>query len=98
MSTYTFFPYTTLFRSRTTVEMAKAGFLVIATMRDLARRTHLDEALPAELKNKVDVRRLDVTEFDTIPGVVSAMVRDHGRIDVDRKSTRLNSSHRCISY
>jgi NAD(P)-dependent dehydrogenase (short-subunit alcohol dehydrogenase family) len=67
---------------RTTVEMAKAGYYVIATMRDLARRTHLDEALPAELKNRIEVRRLDVTEFDTIPGVVDAIVRDHGRIDV----------------
>ena len=67
---------------RTTVEMAKAGYQVVATMRDLARRTHLEEALPAELKSKVDVRRLDVTEFDTIPRVVNAIVRDHGRIDV----------------
>src|SRR5215469_98259 len=66
----------------TTVEMAKAGYHVVATMRDLARRAHLDEAMPAELKNKVDVRRLDVTEFDSIPGVVNAIVQDHGRIDV----------------
>src|SRR5438067_12892535 len=67
---------------RTTVEMAKAGYFVVATMRDLARRAHLDEILPAELKNKIEVRRLDVTEFDSIPGVVNAIVRDHGRIDV----------------
>jgi NAD(P)-dependent dehydrogenase (short-subunit alcohol dehydrogenase family) len=67
---------------RTAVEMAKAGFFVIATMRDLGRHTHLDEALPAELKNRIDVRRLDVTEFDTIPGVVNGIVQDHGRIDV----------------
>ena len=67
---------------RTTVEMARSGYHVVATMRDLARRSQLDEALPAELKNKVDVRRLDVTEFDGIPGVVNAIVQDHGRIDV----------------
>lgn len=67
---------------RTTVEMAKAGYHVVATMRDLVRRAHLDEVLPAELKNKVDVRRLDVTEFDSIPGVVNAIVQAHGRVDV----------------
>src|SRR5438105_1359088 len=67
---------------RTTVEMAKAGYRVTATMRDVARRARLDEALSAELKNRIDVRRLDVTEFDTIPDVVNAIVRDHGRIDV----------------
>lgn len=67
---------------RTAVEMARAGYHVVATMRDLARRSHLDQALPAELKDKVDVRRLDVTEFESIPGVVNAIVRDHGRIDV----------------
>ena len=66
----------------TTIEMAKAGYQVVATMRDLGRRSHLDEAMPPELKNKVDVRRLDVTEFDSIPGVVNAIVHDHGRIDV----------------
>ena len=67
---------------QTTVEMAKAGYHVVATMRDLARRAHLDDVVPAELKNKVDVRRLDVTEFDSIPGVVNAIVQDHGHIDV----------------
>jgi len=67
---------------QTTVEMAKAGYHVVATMRDLARRAHLDDVVPAELKNKVDVRRLDVTEFGSIPGVVNAIVQDHGHIDV----------------
>jgi NAD(P)-dependent dehydrogenase (short-subunit alcohol dehydrogenase family) len=67
---------------RTTVEMARAGYHVVATMRDLSRRSYLDEALPAELKDKVDLRRLDVTEFDSIPGAVNAIIQDHGRIDV----------------
>jgi NAD(P)-dependent dehydrogenase (short-subunit alcohol dehydrogenase family) len=67
---------------RTTVEMARAGYYVVASMRDVGRRSRLDEALPAELKSRIDVRRLDVTEFDSIPGVVNDIVRDHGRIDV----------------
>ena len=67
----------------TTVQLAKAGFRVIASMRDLARRTKLDEAVAAAgVSAKVDVRRLDVTEINTIPGFVEAVVGDYGRIDV----------------
>lgn len=67
----------------TTVQLAKAGFRVIASMRDPARRTKLDEAVTAAgVSAKVDVRRLDVTEINTIPGFVEAVVGDYGRIDV----------------
>jgi NAD(P)-dependent dehydrogenase (short-subunit alcohol dehydrogenase family) len=31
---------------------------------------------------QLDVRRLDVTEFDSLPRFVEGVVRDHGRIDV----------------
>jgi NAD(P)-dependent dehydrogenase (short-subunit alcohol dehydrogenase family) len=65
------------------VELAKAGFRVVASMRDLGRRAGLDEAAAAAgVPEKIDVRRLDVTEFDTIPGFVGGVLRDHGRIDV----------------
>ena len=69
----------------TVVELAKAGFTVIATMRDPRRRTRLDAALAAagdNLVSQVDVRPLDVTNFETIPSTISEIVRDHGRIDV----------------
>jgi len=67
----------------TGVELALGGYRVVATMRDLARRTRLDEASePAGIAGQIDVRRLDVTETDTIPSLVEAVVRDHGRIDV----------------
>lgn len=65
----------------TTVELAKAGFRVVASMRDLGRRGKLDEAA-AGVSTRVDVRRLDVTEINTISGFVEAIVRDYGRIDV----------------
>ena len=65
------------------VELARRGHTVVATMRDLARRERLDQAAAAAgVAGRLDLRRLDVTQFDSIPGVVSEIVRDHGRIDV----------------
>src|SRR6202167_3278682 len=67
----------------TSVELAKAGFRAVATMRDLGRRERLDQAVAAAgVGAKVDVRALDVTQFDTLPGFVDAVVRDYGRLDV----------------
>jgi NAD(P)-dependent dehydrogenase (short-subunit alcohol dehydrogenase family) len=67
----------------TAVELAKAGFRVVASMRDLGRRTKVDEsAASAGVAARIDVRRLDVTEFDTIPAFVESVLRDYGRIDV----------------
>lgn len=67
----------------TSVELAKAGFRVVATMRDLARRDRLDQAVAAAgMAPKIEVRALDVTRFETIPGFVDGVVRDYGRLDV----------------
>jgi len=67
----------------TSIDLAKAGFRVVATMRDLARRERLDQAISASgVAEKIDVRALDVTKFDTIPAFVDDVVRDYGRLDV----------------
>jgi NAD(P)-dependent dehydrogenase (short-subunit alcohol dehydrogenase family) len=67
----------------TSIELAKAGFRVVATMRDLGRRDRLDQAATAAgVGGQLDIRALDVTKFDTLPGFVDAVVRDHGRLDV----------------
>jgi NAD(P)-dependent dehydrogenase (short-subunit alcohol dehydrogenase family) len=67
----------------TSIELAKAGFRVVATMRDLSRRDRLDQAIAAAgLAAKVDVRELDVTKFDAIPGFVDGVVSDYERLDV----------------
>ena len=67
----------------TSIELARAGFRVVATMRDLARRDRLDQAAAtARVAAQIDVRELDVTNFDVIPGFVHTVVRDHGRLDV----------------
>jgi NAD(P)-dependent dehydrogenase (short-subunit alcohol dehydrogenase family) len=67
----------------TSVEMAKAGYRVVATMRDLTRRAKLDQAAEsAHAADKIDVRALDVTHFPEIGPFVDTLVLDYGRIDV----------------
>lgn len=65
----------------TSLELAKAGFRVVATMRDLGRRGALDQAAVAA-GVKLEIRQLDVTNFDAIPGFVDRVVGDFGRLDV----------------
>ncbi len=65
------------------IELAKQGFRVVATMRDLGRRARLDEAVQAAgVASQLDIRRTDVTEFDSLPGLVAEIVHDYGRVDV----------------
>jgi NAD(P)-dependent dehydrogenase (short-subunit alcohol dehydrogenase family) len=65
----------------TSIELARDGFRVVASMRDLGRRQFLDQAASG-VNDRIDVRQLDVTHFDAIPGFVDAVVRDYGRLDV----------------
>ncbi len=67
----------------TSIELAKAGFRVVATMRDLGRRNRLDQAVAAAgVAAKIEVRALDVTQFDAIQDFVDTVVRDYGQLDV----------------
>ena len=67
----------------TSIELAKAGFRVLATMRDLGRRERLEQAAAAAgVAPQLDIRALDVTDFDQLSGFVDGVVRDYGRIDV----------------
>ena len=67
----------------TAVELALSGYRVVATMRNLANSGRLEEAAQtAGIRKRLDLRRLDITEFDSLPGAVEAIVRDHGRINV----------------
>src|SRR3712207_8767658 len=80
----TLFPYTTLFRSQQPGGAEGGG--LPGVLRDL--EGHLDVALGAQV---VDLVRLDgADEVDQGDRV--------GQVAVDRKSTRLNSSHANISY
>lgn len=67
----------------TSIELANAGFRVVATMRDLGRRERLDQAsATAGVAAQLDIRQLDVTNFDALPAFVDSVVRDHGCLDV----------------
>src|SRR5437762_11221964 len=75
----------------TATRLAMAGYKVYGTSRRAALAgRRLFEMLP-----------LDVTSDESVEAAVREVTRLDGRIDLlvkDRKSTRLNSSHRCISY
>ncbi len=67
----------------TSVELAKAGFRVVASMRDLGKRERLMQAAAsAEVSGRIDVRALDVTKVDAMPEFVDKVIREYGRIDV----------------
>jgi NAD(P)-dependent dehydrogenase (short-subunit alcohol dehydrogenase family) len=67
----------------TAVELARAGFQVVATMRDLGRREPLESAAKqAGVHPYIDIRRLDVSDFELIPAVVESVIRDYGRVDL----------------
>ena len=67
----------------TTIELARTGFHVVATMRDLIRRSRLEEAAAAEhVAPNVEIRQLDITQAETIDPLIAQIVRAYGRIDV----------------
>jgi NAD(P)-dependent dehydrogenase (short-subunit alcohol dehydrogenase family) len=67
----------------TAVELARGGFQVVATMRELNRRNGLEQAAGlAGVRPYIDIRRLDITDFDLIPSLVESVIRDYGRVDV----------------
>jgi NAD(P)-dependent dehydrogenase (short-subunit alcohol dehydrogenase family) len=67
----------------TAVELALNGYRVVATMRNLESRGRLEEAAhKAGVRDRLDLRRLDITEFDSLPGALDAIISDHGRLDV----------------
>jgi NAD(P)-dependent dehydrogenase (short-subunit alcohol dehydrogenase family) len=67
----------------TTIELAKTGFHVVATMRDLSRRSRLEEAAAAaSVAQNLEIRQLDITQTETIEPLIAQIVRAYGRIDV----------------
>src|SRR5207248_5847006 len=93
----TLFPYTTLFRSFVRWQAAVQGDLLgVAEPKFLAecldgRLTGLDRLVALHPVARATVRR-GAAELDLLPRPVARA------LSRDRKSTRLNSSHRTISY
>src|SRR3712207_9034147 len=92
----TLFPYTTLFRSE-----GRRGRLQLDRQQGAVLRGTLaagDDAL-GEAGRRPDVRRRDQQlEPDEATGLDGVHRGTVGRVEQDRKSTRLNSSHANISY
>jgi NAD(P)-dependent dehydrogenase (short-subunit alcohol dehydrogenase family) len=67
----------------TAIDMARAGFQVVATMRNPnASERCLTLGDEHKVRDHIAVRRLDITKAAELPGIVAEIVRDHGRIDV----------------
>ncbi len=67
----------------TAVELALNGYRVVATMRDLGRSGRLEEAAQkAGIRDRIELRRLDITEFGSLSDAVHEILDRHGRIDV----------------
>lgn len=67
----------------TSIELARAGYQVVATMPDLSNRAKLDQAAAgAGVAHKLEVCVLDVTVSSDIATVVDTVAHDYGRIDV----------------
>ena len=67
----------------TSLALAQAGYLVIATMRDLQKRDRLlQEADVSGAGSNIVCMRLDVTDRRTITSTVQEVVARFGRIDV----------------
>src|SRR5947208_3708950 len=86
----TLFPYTTLFRSDFAESDAPAAG---GKGANLGRLAHLDLPVPPGFVLTTDAYRRFIQEA----GLASADPNDL-REKIDRKSTRLNSSHQIISY
>src|SRR2546426_3697740 len=84
----TLFPYTTLFRSRHTVITRRTQF----ELQRAQDREHILEGLKIAVDHIDEVIRIIKKSKDT-PAADAAL-----RKRLDRKSTRLNSSHLVISY
>ena len=63
------------------IKLAKAGYKVYATMRDLGKKSKLqDEATRAGVS--LEIKSLDVQQQSTIDRCVEEMVKQEGRIDI----------------
>jgi NAD(P)-dependent dehydrogenase (short-subunit alcohol dehydrogenase family) len=66
----------------TAIAAAKAGWRVVATMRDTGRATALrDAAAEADVTDLIDIRALDVTDAEAAAACVDGVVQDYGRLD-----------------
>src|SRR5207249_10699975 len=92
----TLFPYTTLFRSNE----LPAGVDIIASSTSCGLMLKHDYAHLLEIEDaeKVGTRVYDICEYLWMLHETGELDVDFQPVPIDRKSTRLNSSHVSISY
>ncbi|PYE47751.1 SDR family oxidoreductase [Paenibacillus barcinonensis] len=67
----------------TAITLAKQGYHVVATMRDLSRKGELsDRAEKAGLTDRLHYVQLDVTDAESVQTAVDTVMQQYGRIDV----------------
>lgn len=67
----------------TALTLARRGYQVVATMRDLERRHELEEKAVSEgVADRIRCLRLDVTEHSAIGPAMDEIVRRYGRLDL----------------
>ncbi|WP_245837962.1 SDR family oxidoreductase [Paenibacillus sp. FSL H7-0942] len=67
----------------TAITLAKQGYLVVATMRDLSRREELVKlAEQAGLADRLQYVQLDVTDAESVQKAVRSVLHNNGRIDM----------------
>ncbi|SFI61416.1 SDR family NAD(P)-dependent oxidoreductase [Thermoflavimicrobium dichotomicum] len=65
------------------IELAKAGYHVIATMRDLQKKGHLlQQAKEANVLENIEIHSLDVTKPEEVNAVAKWVWEKHGRLDL----------------
>src|SRR3712207_8359820 len=83
----TLFPYTTLFRSKVEVLLAKADS--VAALNDAVLQSLIDDG---------DLKEREAKELGLAASLYQLFDENIEITKLDRKSTRLNSSHANISY
>ncbi|PTM59188.1 SDR family NAD(P)-dependent oxidoreductase [Desmospora activa] len=67
----------------TALTLARAGFHVIATMREPDKgRALTEEAKSLDVWERIEIKALDVREEERVHTVVEGVVKDHGQIDI----------------
>src|SRR5690606_40338879 len=91
----TLFPYTTLFRSNLKTNPPKVAGICDVTGEKLVHRDDDKEDVIRERMKVFESTLNPMLDFYKTKGILAEVDADKG---VDRKSTRLNSSHVKISY
>lgn len=67
----------------TSVELAKAGYTVVATMRNVGKKSQLLElAEVSGILERIHVKKLDVTDEETVPSVFNNIIDEFGQVDL----------------